>query len=134
MKLQRTVRFNPELLNLIPLVTVLFLLLALVTLSNTFVLQPGISVTLPLSSFALGPQRNAHVVTIAAGAVPVIYFQDHPVSIAEFDRQLTRAGVHERSLIVRADRGVPFDIVSQVMNIGLQQGYSVAIAAGHQPK
>ena len=134
MKLHRTVRFNPELLNAIPFVTVLFLVLAMVTLSNTFVLQPGISVTLPLSLFALGPQRNARVVTIASGAVPVIYFQDRPVSIAEFQRQLTRAGVHERSLIVRADRGVPFDIVSQIMNIGLQQGYSVAVAAGHRSK
>jgi len=108
---------------------VLFLLLAMVTLSSTFVLQPGISVALPLSSFALGQQRDAQIVTITAGAVPVIYFQDHPVTPAEFDHDLKRFGVRQRALLVRADRAVPFDLVSRVMNIGLQRGYSVAIAA-----
>ena len=131
MKLYRTVRYNPELFNLTPLVTVLFLVLAMVTLSNTFLLQPGISVTLPLSSFALGQQRDAQTVTVTSGAVPVIYFRDRPMTVIEFERQLARAGVRERALIVRADRAAPFDLVSRVMNIGLQRGYSVAIAASH---
>ena len=134
MKLQRAVRYNPELFNLIPLVTVLFLVFALFTLSHTFVLQPGISVTLPLSSFALASQRDAQIVTITAGAVPEIYFRDKKVAIAEFDRELALARGRERSLIVRADRAVPFDLVSRIMNIGLQRGYSVAIAAGRPQK
>ena len=129
MKLQRTVRYNPELFNLIPLVTVLFLVFALVTLSNTFVLQPGVSVALPISSFALGAQRNAQIVTITAGAVPEIYFHDRKVALEEFERQLAHGGVRERSLIVRADRSVPFDLVSRIVDSALQRGYSVAMAA-----
>ena len=134
MKLHRTVRYNPELLIVIPLITVLFLLLALVTLSNTFVLQAGVAVSLPMSSFALGPQRDAQVVTITAGAVPVVYYQDRKVAIDDFDRLLARAEVRERSLIIRADRTVPVEVVTKVVNAGLLRGYSVAIATGHLPQ
>jgi biopolymer transport protein ExbD len=133
MKLHRTVKYSPELFNLIPLVTVLFLVVMLVTLSNTFVLQPGIAVNLPVSSFALGPQANALLVTVKAEPAPVIYFRDRKFSVAEFEQALGPAEVRERSLIVKADRMVSFDLVSQVLNIGLRQGYSVAIAATHLP-
>lgn len=133
MKLHRTIRYNPELFNLVPLVNVLVLVLAVATLSHTFIVQPGLSVSLPFSSFALGPQRNPQVVSISAGAVPVIYFQDRKVTAAEFDQTLAKTATttKERSLIIRADRSVPFELVSNVMNIGLQRGFSVAIAASN---
>jgi len=134
MKLHRTVSYNPELLNLIPLVTVLFLVLALVTLSNTFVLQPGISVTLPFSSFALGPQHHPQIVSITADACPIVYFHDEKITIQELNRKLSQGTPGERSLIIRADKAVPYDVVSEVMNIGLQRGYSVAIAASNQSR
>ncbi len=134
MKLHRTVRYNPELFNLIPIVNVLFLVVAFVSLSNTFVLQPGIAVALPFSSFALGPQRNPQIVSICAGAVPVIYFHDEKVTILELDQKLSTKQTDDRSLIVRADRGVPYEIVSHVLNIGLQRGYSVAMAASSQTR
>ena len=132
MKLHRTVKYEPGLFNLVPLVTVLFLMLAFVTLTNTFVLQPGISISLPFSSFALGPQHNPRIISITSGAIPSIYFQDGKVSIADLDQKLSDASSKERSLIVRADRAVPYDIISQVMNLGLQHGYSVVLAASSQ--
>ena len=133
MKLHRTVRYNPEFFNLIPLVNVLVLVLAFATLSRTFVLQPGVSVTLPFSSFALGPQRDSQIVNIQAGAIPIIYFQDRKVTAGELDAMLAAKGNREHSLIIRADRKASYDVVSQVMNIGLKRGYSVALAASSQP-
>ncbi len=129
MKLHRSVGHNPQNIILVPLVNVLVLVLAFVTLSGTFVSQPGISITPPFTSFVLGPQRNPQIVSIASGAVPVIYFQEKKVTPQELDEMLSEAGIKERSLIIRADRSAPHEIVTQVMNIGLQRGFSVAIAA-----
>ncbi len=134
MKLHRTTRYNPELFNLVPLVNVLVLVLAFVTLSHTFVLQPGISVSLPFSTFALGPQRNPHIVSITGGATPLVYFHDEKVTLVELDQKLAHTGIKDRLLIIRADRSVPYDTVSRVMNIGLQRGYSVVMAASAQPQ
>lgn len=134
MKLQRTVRYNPELFNIIPLINVLFLSLAFVTLNSTFILQPGISIALPASSFTLTPQRSPQIVSITAGALPTIYFRDKKVALEELDRVLAHSGVKDRALIIRADRAVPYEIVSNVMNLGLRRGYSVAVAATSQPQ
>ena len=134
MKLQRTSRFNPELFNLIPLINVLFLALAFATLARTFVLQPGLSVNLPASPFTLSEQRHAQVVSITAGALPSIYFQDRRVELPELEAALANPGVKIRSLVIRADKAVPYEVVSNVMNAGLRLGYSVAVAATSAPR
>jgi biopolymer transport protein ExbD len=134
MKLHRTVKYNPELFNLIPLINVLFLALAFATLGSTFVVQPGLSIVLPVSSFVLSPQRHPQIVSITAGALPTIYFQDKKVEFQELDERLARPEVKDRSLIIRADRAVPYELVSAIMNLGLRRGYSVAVAATSQPQ
>ncbi len=134
MKLHRTVKYNPEFFNLIPLVNVLFLVVAFLTLSNTFVLQPGVTVALPASSFALGPQSNAQIINISAGPIPTLHFHGERVSVEELEQKLSNPVVKDRSLIIRADRSVPYELVSNVANLGLQRGYSVVLAAAHQNK
>jgi len=133
-KLHRTSRHHPELFNLIPLVNVLFLTLAFAMLGRTFILQPGLSVDLPASPFVLSQQRSAEIVSIIAGALPSIYFQDRRVEMDELERLLARHGMKNRSLIIRADKAVPYELVSNVMNLALRQGYSVAVAATHPPQ
>ncbi|MEI7959049.1 MAG: biopolymer transporter ExbD [Verrucomicrobiota bacterium] len=134
MKLHRTVKYNPELFNLIPLINVLFLALAFATLGNTFVVQPGLSIVLPVSSFVLTPQRHPQIVSITAGALPTVYFEDKKVELWELDERLSRSEAKDRSLIIRADRAVPYELVSAVMNLGLRRGYTVAVAATSQPQ
>ncbi|MCX6966742.1 MAG: biopolymer transporter ExbD [Verrucomicrobia bacterium] len=134
MKLHRTAKYNPELFNLIPLINVLFLALAFTTLANSFVVQPGLSIVLPVSSFALSPQRHPQIVSITAGALPTLYFQDKKVELRELEERLSRSEVKDRSLIIRADRAAPYELVSAVMNLGLRRGYSVAVAATSQPQ
>ncbi|MDD5350406.1 MAG: biopolymer transporter ExbD [Chthoniobacteraceae bacterium] len=129
MKLHRTVKHNPELFNLTPLINVLFLTVAFLTLARTFVLQPGISIALPASSFVLSPQRHPQIVSITSGALPALYFEDKKVELKELETALARAGVKDRALLIRADRTAPYELVSNVMNLGLRLGYSVGIAA-----
>ena len=134
MKLQRTVKYNPELFNLIPVVNVLFLTLAFFVLSNSFILQPGLAITLPVSSFTLNAQRHPQIVSITAGALPTLYFRDKKVELDELDRMLAEPGVKDRTLVIRADRQTPYELVSNVMNLGLRRGYSVAVAAANPPQ
>lgn len=134
MKLSRTVNHNPALFNIIPLVNVMFLLLVFFALSSTFVLQPGISVTLPYSTFTLAPQRSPQIVSVTAAPVPAIFFHDQKLTLDELARNLADARIKNRTLIIKADRSTPYDLVMQIMNTGLQSGYSVVLAAGEQQK
>ena len=132
MKLQRMVKYDHGLFALVPLINVLFLLLALVSLSNNFILQPGVSVSRPFSTFALGPQRNPQVASIVLEPQLQIYYQDEKVTLSELDDRLARPGAAERPLIIRADRLVPYETISAVMNAGLQRGCTVVMAASDQ--
>lgn len=128
MKLTRTVKFNPALFGFIPFVNVLFLVLIFFALSTRFSLQPGISVTLPFSAWTLGPQRNPQILSITAGPVPAIYFQSQKLALDELACALSAKGAKERTLIVRADRATPYDLVMRVADEGLRAGFSVVLA------
>jgi biopolymer transport protein ExbD len=58
MKLTRTKEYHFAWLVVFPLIDVMFLLIFFLLLSSNFILQPGISVSLPLSRFTLEPQLN----------------------------------------------------------------------------
>ena len=82
----------------------------------------------------LTPQRHPQIVSITAGALPTVYFEDKKVELQELDERLSRSEAKDRSLIIRADRAVPYELVSAVMNLGLRRGYTVAVAATSQPQ
>ena len=128
MKLTRTLKFNPALFGVIPLINVIFLVVLFFTLSSRFVLQPGLAVTLPASSFTLGPRVDAQIVSVTAAPVPVIYHRDQRVSLDELRQRLAETKVRERSLIIKADKGTPYDLVVRITDEALKLGFSVILA------
>ena len=128
MKLTRNLKFNPALISLIPLVNVCFLVVIFFALSSRFMLQPGLAVTLPGSSYTLTPQDDAPLVSITAAPVAAIYFRDEKVTLEELGKRLEGSRARGRSLIVKADRSTPYDMLVQVMNVGLAQGFSIVLA------
>jgi len=128
MKLTRSIHLNPFLIFLIPLVDLCFLLLLLFLVSSTFLLHPGISVNLPFSKFTLGPQKNPIIVSITPGPYPLIYYRDQQVKLDDLARQLQEDRSPDRSIIVQADRLTPQGSVVEVMNLCLENGYSVVLA------
>ena len=68
MKLSRTKEYQFGWLGVIPMLDVIFLLIFFLLLSSNFILQPGISVSVPLSRFTLGPQINPQIISITGGA------------------------------------------------------------------
>lgn len=134
MKLSRTVSHNPALFNLIPLVNVIFLLLIFYSLSTTFVLQPGIAVTLPYSSYSLAPQRNPQIVSITSASVPAIYFHDQKVTLEDLAKNLGDSRIKNKTLIIKADKATPWDLIMQISVTGIEKGYSVFYATSDQKK
>jgi biopolymer transport protein ExbD len=129
MKLSRTKEYNFGWLLLIPLLDILFLLVFFLLLSSNFILQPGIAVSMPFSRFTLGPQLNQQIISITGGAAPAIYFREQKVTLEQLGPLLDAARTQSSSLIIRADRFTPYDLVVQVANAALEHGItSVALA------
>jgi len=124
-KLTRRAQFHPAFFHLLPVVNVLFLVFMLFAMSSRFVLQSGVAVALPVSAFVLAPQPNPQIVTVTAAPVPAIYHVDRRVTLEELDQRLGSGPVKQRSLIIKADRSTPFDLVNRIAAAALKHGYTV---------
>ena len=129
MKLSRTKEYNFGWLVVFPLLDVVFLLLLFLLLSPNFILQPGIAVSMPFSHFTLGPQINQQIISITGGAAPAIYFRDQRITLKQLGPLLDEAKAEGRSIIIKADRLTPYEMVIEVANAALEHGItSVALA------
>jgi biopolymer transport protein ExbD len=129
MKLTRTKEYHFAWLVVFPLIDVMFLLIFFLLLSSNFILQPGISVSLPLSRFTLEPQLNQQIISITGGAVPTIYFRDQKITVEQLGPLLDAAKREGRSIIIKADRLAPYETVVAVTDAALAHGItSVALA------
>jgi len=130
MKLSRTREYNFGWLILLGLVDLVFLLVFFLLLSSNFILQPGISVSMPFSRFTLGPQTNQQIISITGGAAPAIYFRDQKITLEQLGPLLDTAKREGQSIIIRADRSTSYETVAAVTNAALEHGISsVALAA-----
>ncbi|HEY6152819.1 MAG TPA: biopolymer transporter ExbD [Candidatus Udaeobacter sp.] len=130
MKLSRTTNYNFGWLLLIGLVDLAFLLAFFLLLSSNFILQQGISISMPFSRFTLGPQSNQQIISITGGAIPAIYFQDQRVTMEQLGPLLDEAKRKDQSIIIKGDRSASYETVAEVTNAALEHGIkSVALAA-----
>lgn len=133
MKIERAYHFPLALFGIMPLLNVLLLVLAFYVLASKFTLTPGVQVSLPASSFALGTHRNAEIVSISGGPAAAIYHRDRAVTLAELRARLAENQSAEKWLIIKADTGTPAGKVAEVTEEALRHSYSV-ILAGELPK
>jgi biopolymer transport protein ExbD len=130
MRLNRTTNFNFAWVVLVALMDVAFLLVFFLLLSSNFILQQGISISMPFSRFTLGPRNSQQIISISGGAVPAIYFQDQKVSVEQLGPLLDAAKRKDQSIIIKADRSTSYETVAEVANAALEHGItSVALAA-----
>jgi len=132
-KLQRTLHPSFSLLLLLPVADVAAGLLLFLLLSGGFLLQPGVAVKVPDSPFLLAPQRDPSVVSITGAPVPAIYFDNRRMDAAEFGDRLAKVHGNTRTLIIKADRRAPVDLLVQVVNAAVTHGFSVVLATSDQP-
>jgi biopolymer transport protein ExbD len=126
-KLVRTKEYFFGWLIWVPLLDVVFLMLFFLLLSSNLVLHPGISVSVPFSKFMLAPPAKYQIISITNGTT--VYFHDQKVSIDDLGPQLDLARKEGRSIIIKADKATPYEMVIRVANVALEHGVpSVALA------
>ena len=110
--------------ELTALVDILFLALLFFVLASSFVRVSGVSVSLPRVKARNTAALERFVVSLTppepgSGPGGNIYFRDKLMDADELRRELSR--LHDRSkratIIIRADRNVPFEKVAEVMAI-----------------
>ena len=134
MKLSRTKEYNFGWLVVIPLLDVVFLLIFFLLLSSNFILQPGIAISAPFSHFTLGPQQNQQIISITGGAATAIYFRDQKITLEQIGPLLDAARRENRSIIIKADRLTPYELVVAVTNAALEHGITSVSLATTPPK
>src|SRR2546430_4364633 len=134
MKLRRTINFNFAWIVLVVLVDIAFLLVFFLLLSSNFILQQGISISMPFSRFTLGPQTTHQIISVSGGAVPAIYFQDQRVTMEQLGPLLDAAKRKEQSIIIKADRSTSYETVAEVANAALEHGVTAVALAATPPR
>ena len=134
MKLTRTTEHHFGWLSVIAGIDVVFLLIFFLLLSSNFILQPGISVSLPVSRFTLGPQVNPQIISITGGPTPAVYFRDQKVALDQLGPLLNAAKNEGRPVIIKADRFTPYEVVVAVTNAALEHGITSVALASSPPK
>jgi biopolymer transport protein ExbD len=144
MPLVLTRRLQPlqGMLDLVPVVTVVLLLLMFFLLSSAFVLQPGIKIDPPRSPFYSETPSSRLIVAVTMappqtdtnGVVqprqPVLYFNDQIVTLDGLNAALGRlpVGRSTATLVVKADKDVPLDVMTGVWNVAFAHRLSVHLA------
>jgi biopolymer transport protein ExbD len=134
------------LVDLAPVLNVILLLLCFFLLSSSFILQPGIKVSLPHSIYAEGSPASRLIVAVTLspqqfddkGAPlprqPVVYFNDQIVTLqglrAALD-QLPPSRI-KPTLLVKPDKDVPVDFISSLLDAaGPRFDFEIATLPGN---
>jgi biopolymer transport protein ExbD len=112
-----------------PALGTLLSLVFFLLLGGYFALQPGIELKVPDSPFLLLPQHDPQVVSVTGAPLPQIYHDGQVVTPAQLESAL-RKGRRAGSLIIKADRLAPYDLLLRIMTIGADCGYTVVLASG----
>lgn len=120
--------------DLTALIDVLFLTLIFFFLSSSFVRVSGISVELPRVSPSSVASLEKFIISITpdngTNSKCLIYFNDQPVSRESLKQQLNEVRGRSRnaSVVIRADRRVPFETVAEVIALAESARLSSFIA------
>ncbi len=111
-----------------PVLNVLLVLLIFFLLGSSFVIQSGVSVTLPQSSSRLTGFDRAQVITVTASGDTPLYFNGLPVTLDGLRAGLEEKKREGRKVIIHADEMAPMGRTQQAINVALSLGYEVAYA------
>ncbi len=134
MRLETTVRLRPAVPVFTGTLTVILLLVFFLLLSSSFLLQPGVALTLPGSRFLLSPMQAPLVVAVTGGPAAAVYFEDREVDLAQLQSRLEARSSVSRQLVIKADRNAPLAMVGAVTEIAMERGFEVALAAVRRPE
>lgn len=132
MKLESNLRHHIAVLHTAPILDVVLLLLIFFLMSSRLVIQSGVTVDLPFSSWSLPPVEESHVITITAGPSPQVFLNADRVDFEELTSKFQSEKSGIRHVILKADRLAPYGLVMEISDLVLAQGYELSHAASAQ--
>jgi len=127
-KLRRSTFPHPALLFLAPALGLFLILLFFLMVGTTFMLQPGISVSVPRSPFLLSPQRNPRIISITSPPLSAVFFENQETDLSALRGKLQRIRGRSQTIIIKADKRALYETISSVMNLALELGFPVVLA------
>ncbi len=118
MKFRRklTIRTNVE---LVPLIDVVFQLIAFFMISTTFIMTPGINLKLPSSTTSEPVVMSRIVITIVSK--DEIYLNKEKLTLTGLDKRLSEMSQVQKekikSIVVEGDERVPYSLMINVLDI-----------------
>jgi biopolymer transport protein ExbD len=131
-------------IQIISFVNILLVIFFFFLLGRAFLFQRGIHVELPRSRLGLGYPATCPIVTLLLPSTPVggvpksngngsealIFFNEEPTSLSELPKLLNQRPAHgqDPTLMIKADRRLPYGLLAEVMNVALEHGWVVVLA------
>ncbi len=124
----RQKRVIKPVINVAPVVDVLFLLLIFFMVTSTFVEQPNIKLELPTTKYTEASRIDMIVLTISRGGH--LFLQDEPVERNDLMKSLRKIVVEtgEKTLVLKSDKWIPYGIVVDIMDDAKGAGFKRVIA------
>ena len=132
MRLPRCKASGAPFLLMAPVLGVLLCLIFFLLLGGYFLLQPGVAVKAPDSPFLLLPEHDPQVVSVTGAPLPQIYYDQNVVTPEELETALSKVR-KTGSLIIKADRLAPYDLLVKIMTIGVHCGFTIVLATDTPP-
>jgi biopolymer transport protein ExbD len=116
-------------IDVVPLVNVVLLLMLFFIIQSPFVMQPGIIVNLPTSSFTSGAPYGAMVVTVSQEGL--VFFNDERTTLEGLGAAFAQAVMDhpDSSLVIEADERVQHGTLVKIYNIATSAGVKSVMLA-----
>jgi biopolymer transport protein ExbD len=128
MKVERQFRFQPGFLFLAPVLDTALILACFVLFNSSFLLQPGVAVEVPKSAFSLVPSGTPRVLSITGPPRPALYWENEEITEGKLREHLEEMAREGGTLVIKAERLVPYDLVYHLSNLALERGVAVVLA------
>lgn len=114
-RLKRRTAAEKGQLDVAPLIDVMFLLLIFFMLTSNFIIQPGISVSLPkvITSEVLSSENM--VITLTAQ--DLLFLNDQPITINDLTARLKEAARDKKTVLLRADTNASLGRVVEIWDL-----------------
>lgn len=120
MKFKRRVSLEKGLLDIAPLIDVIFLLLIFFMLTSSFIFQPGIKINLPKALTSEVIQRENLIIIVTGDNS--LYINERLISQEELASRLKIAAKESKPILIKSDRGASLGKVVEVWDLCRSQG------------
>jgi len=111
---------EPVPVDVAPLIDVVFQQLIYFMLTSSFILQPGIRISLPKA--ASSKQLSTSMLVITLTKDHVVYWNDEVVTLRELRERFTRTGTH-KPVLIRSDRHAYVDKLIELWDLCRETGF-----------